>query len=681
MTDNQLSVQVVVDASQIGGVLQPAAAAAKDAFTDLAAAQIRVKSASYELNSTLNTLAKSGLAPTAEMTEEVAAAMFEAESATASFKAAEDAAYGSTEKLAVGANNARAAFMGLNRELGLGGNRALSTFISQSSTLGPILSQAFTGIAIAGFIQLAVTAGEKLANLISETFIFTAAQKALYAQELGANNAIAQANEQHEQSLRQLAAIGLTPTQQAKLRAQYAKEDAEGLAGQVSQTEKALALAQQHLQVLQQKKDSDTSAQQTGGDLAAPVPLEDFDKQIDAQNDAISGLNATLGQLRAQYKVAGDAVSIAQKQMATDATKQQTEDLKNYNRELEREGKEQEEAAVRRGNADRQAADEKAKLDEETERQSQEMANRDLDAFRRSLTEKNRLIAEEGKNELAQIRANSELTEKATAERTPHGGANPEIKTEAFEAYKEEIAVIQRLIAAEDQLQQKLTATGAAIDDPKIEESMRRQAALMQQQNVAWDRYGVKVQQVLTAQQQQVSQMVNAVGADFSRGIVSWMNGQETFGRAMQRVWTQFADTVVSSLLKAGFQMVANAALQKSLTDSTKITDAEAAARHTWTAVSAIPIIGPFLAPEAAAAAFAGVMAFESGGMVPGYGPQPAIVHGGEMILNQSQQRALGGGSTTFNFNHSGSGTSDQIRTSSREFFRMAKREMRRMNR
>jgi hypothetical protein len=678
VADGQLSVSVVVDASQINGVLEPAAAAAKDAFTDLAAAQIRVKAASYELNSTLNTLAKSGLAPTAEQTEEVAAAMFEAEQAAHSMAAAEGALSGETEKVAVSANNARAAFMGLNRELGLGGNRALSTFISQSQTLGPILSAAFTGIAIAGFIQLAITAGEKLSALIDDTLIFTAAQKALYAQELGANNAIQRANEQHSQMLRELAAIGLPSLEQAKLRAQYAKEDAEGLAATIAQQEKAVALAEQQLALTQQKLGTKPT------NFAAPVSPDTTKllDQLEKQRQTVDGLNAQLGVLRAQYKAAGDAVAIASKQMSNDAAKQQTEDLKNLNRELEREGKAAEEAAVRRGEAERRAADESEKLDEQNDRQMQESAKRDLETFQRTLAEKNRLVQEEGKTELAQIRENAELAEKATAEQK--GPASADIKTEAFDAYKQEVAVIQQMIAAEDQLQQKLIATGAAQDDPKIEESQRRQIALIQEMNAAWNQYAKTIQQVNNAWRKEVAAAVNGVGADFSRGIVSWMNGQETFGRAMQKVWTQFADTVVSSLLKAGFQMVANAALQKELTDSTKLSDAAAAARATWKAVANIPIVGPFLAPEAAAAAFAGVMAFESGGMVPGYGPVPAIVHGGEMILNQDQQRALGnGGGHTFNYHQhiAGNATSDVLRNGQAHFEKSLKRTLRRMNR
>jgi hypothetical protein len=568
--------------------------------------------------------------------------------------------------------------MGLNRELGLGGNRALSTFISQSQTLGPILSAAFKGIAIIGFIQLAELAGEKLSKLISETFIFTAAQKELYAQELGANQAIAQANEQHSQMMRELAAIGLLPVEQAKLRAQYAKDDAEGLAATITQQEKAVALAEQQLALTQQKLGTKPI---NYGAPVSPATTAMLD-QLERQRQTVDSLNAQLGVLRAQYKAAGDAVAVAQKQMSTDAAKQQTEDLKNLNRELEREGKAAEEAAVRRGEAERRAADESEKLDEQNDRQMQESAKRDLETFERTLSEKNRLVQEEGKTELAQIRANADLAEKATAEHK--GAGSPEIKAEAFEAYKEEIGVIQQLIAVENQLQEALKATGMAIDDPKILESMRSQNALLQQESAAWDRYATKVQQVVHAQQQQVSQMVNAIGADFSRGIVSWMNGQETFGRAMQKVWTQFADAVVSSLLKAAFQMAVNAAEGNALLDSTKLHQAGAAARATWASVAQIPIIGPFLAPEAAAAAFAGVMAFESGGMVPGYGPVPAIVHGGEMILNQDQQRALGnGGGHTFNYHQhiAGNATSDVLRNGQAHFEKSLKRTLRRLNR
>ena len=67
--------------------------------------------------------------------------------------------------------------------------------------------------------------------------------------------------------------------------------------------------------------------------------------------------------------------------------------------------------------------------------------------------------------------------------------------------------------------------------------------------------------------------------------------------------------------------------------------------RHT-SAVSGIPVVGPFLAPPAAAAAFAAVMAFEQGGVVPGIGhgdTVPAMFTPGEGIVPGSTMDKLNG--------------------------------------
>jgi hypothetical protein len=554
----------------------------------------------------------------------------------------------------------------------LGG--ALGRVAAASSTLGPILAAAFPIVAAVALVDIA----SKLPNIFHEIIDAIAgwdeASKKSYSEIITSNTNLLLESTRLKIQVEALNEIGAKGTAKYGL-AIKDNVDAQKAWGQTS----AELLRMQ--QSLNREIDNLRIAPDT---VPGAAPLAHF---IAEAGDHMKQLRKELEEVNKALEIATrteqELAQVGAPKAAAEAKAagidEQKKALENLARETDRQSKEEEEAAVKRGNAERQAAEEKERLDEEVATHSREVANKDLEDWRRSLVQKTSITEEEGRNALAQIRANAELAEKATAEHK--GAASPEIKTEAFEAYREEIAIIQQLVAAEDELQEKLKATGAAQDDPKILESMRRQAAAMQQMNVAWDQYAAKVQQVIRAQQQQVSQMVNTIGADFSRGIVSWMNGQETFGRAMQKVWTQFADTVVSSLLKAGFQMVANIALQKSLTDSTKVSDAEAAARHTWTAVSAIPIIGPFLAPEAAAAAFAGVMAFESGGMVPGYGPTPAIVHGGEMILNQDQQRALGGGSQTFNFNHHGGGSAEQVRTSSREFFKMAKREMRRLNR
>lgn len=701
MDSDQLNVKVTVDASQIGGVLEPAAERAKDEFSRLAEAQIRVSTASRELNSLLSQLSKGGLAPTAEQTEEVAAAMWEAKTAATALAAAEEAAYGPTQQLATGAHNARAAFMGLNRELGLGGNRALSTFISQSETLGPLLSQAFTGIAIAGFIQLAVLAGEKLANLISETFIFTEAQKQLYTEELGANKAIADANDQHAKMLREIAMLGLPIEQQQKMRLQYAKEDADGLAGSISQQEKALDVAREQLRVLEEKAKTPVMIGETRG---VPIKaLPDMSSAIAAQERAIDSLNAKIGVLRAQYTVAMDAVAEATKKGSIDTTKDAQKEQELWAREQERLGHEQEEAAIKRGDAERHELEEKERLDEEMAATSAETAKKDLEAWQRALVEKTRTIEEQGKAQLDQIRRSAEIAEKSTADKSLLGNANPAIAGEARAAAEQQVAVIQRMVAAEEQLQATLKQTGAAQDDPKIQESLRREAELTQQISKAWDDYKKKVEQVATAQTTFVKGEFNSLFSSVNSNLVQMVNGQESISRGLQKIWTGLVDGIIVDFARLGekwiMQHVIMAAasklfhLQDAADETVSTTAAVAAAKVKALAqvslagaggvasMAAAPFPLDLTAPSfgaSMAAAAASMLAFEKGGIVPGFGAVPAIVHGGEMILNQDQQRALGNGGHTFHFNNYGSGAPDQVRDSGREFMRLAKRAMRR---
>jgi len=122
---------------------------------------------------------------------------------------------------------------------------------------------------------------------------------------------------------------------------------------------------------------------------------------------------------------------------------------------------------------------------------------------------------------------------------------------------------------------------------------------------------------------------------NFNQGFIRMLEGGQTFGRTMQQVWTQMATTFISSSLRILEQMIVNAALQKSIAANTKLSDAGAAARHTYASASAIPLIGWIIAPVAAAAAFAAVLAFEKGGLVPGGRGEavPVVAHAGEAVL------------------------------------------------
>jgi TP901 family phage tail tape measure protein len=69
--------------------------------------------------------------------------------------------------------------------------------------------------------------------------------------------------------------------------------------------------------------------------------------------------------------------------------------------------------------------------------------------------------------------------------------------------------------------------------------------------------------------------------------------------------------------------------------------------------IAAIPVLGQVYGAVRGAKSFQNLVPkFASGGMVPGSGPQLAIVHGGEQVLTRSQQQGAG---NVYNFNFAGS--------------------------
>jgi hypothetical protein len=143
---------------------------------------------------------------------------------------------------------------------------------------------------------------------------------------------------------------------------------------------------------------------------------------------------------------------------------------------------------------------------------------------------------------------------------------------------------------------------------------------------------------------------LNAIDQALNQNLARWITGQERWRRAEYEIWNGIADTAIKSLLKVAEQELVGLLLHKSIAKEGVLVDAKKAASGAYAAVSDIPVIGPFLAPEAAAAAFAAVLAlgsFALGGVVPK--DMPAIVHEGEGVFTPQQtkniqQIAEGGG-------------------------------------
>ncbi|MHB8303359.1 MAG: hypothetical protein ACYDC6_11060 [Acidobacteriaceae bacterium] len=105
------------------------------------------------------------------------------------------------------------------------------------------------------------------------------------------------------------------------------------------------------------------------------------------------------------------------------------------------------------------------------------------------------------------------------------------------------------------------------------------------------------------------------------------------------QLWKQMATQVITEIVTMTVAYMTGVATQQSGQAMLKLGDAELAAANTYATISAIPIVGPFLAPPAAAVAFAAVMAFEHGGIVGGSSGMavPIIAHAGERVLTTQQ--------------------------------------------
>jgi hypothetical protein len=295
----------------------------------------------------------------------------------------------------------------------------------------------------------------------------------------------------------------------------------------------------------------------------------------------------------------------------------------------------------------RKAADEQERLQEELSRTTQESAKKDLEEFERSLTEKVRLQEEAGKNQLESIRAQAEAQSKATESLSRFGGADPRLIQIADAALDQQAFKIMDLIALEEKLRQTLTEAGVAASDPKIQESLGRQAQLVQQLTIAMQKYDQTVQKVGQAELKSFQKNFDEITNSLNRGVISWIDGTEKFGKAMQQVWTGVVNSAIQATLKMGEQWLTThlemAIIGKATGTVAAASQIAAAAGEAfagaYAAIAAIPIVGPALAPSVAAASGAAALsgglaflAFEKGGIVGG-SESLALLHPREMVL------------------------------------------------
>ena len=317
---------------------------------------------------------------------------------------------------------------------------------------------------------------------------------------------------------------------------------------------------------------------------------------------------------------------------------------------------------------------------------------------------------------LASQLADAKEKASAQAELLKSGGAATPVQNAAARAaYDEQATIIGELIG----LEMKYRETVSDANDPnqveKFNASLIKEQGYVKQLETAWNKYQTTLEKLSFTQQMQAqfSKGIASMTNDLNRGVISWINGQETFGHMVRSVWTGIVDTAITSILQVGekwvVQHVLMAAIDKILgIDSAATAATTAAAQVAAAKTASVALVGlagsggvasmaaaPFpidLTAPAFGASMAGAaaafLAFEEGGIVPR--TDLAMVHKGEMVLpahiSAAVQGAASGGGMgghTFNYKPTINGTADanMMRSSGKQFVALAMREMRRMNR
>jgi hypothetical protein len=138
------------------------------------------------------------------------------------------------------------------------------------------------------------------------------------------------------------------------------------------------------------------------------------------------------------------------------------------------------------------------------------------------------------------------------------------------------------------------------------------------------------------------TQLYQGIGNNFTKLMQEMIASNRKMSLSLTSEWKGLTANFTANILKMAEQYLIGLALQKAGQKSAILADAKTAAANTYAAVSAIPVVGPFLAPEAAAAAFAAVVAFQSfakGGVVSGQPGKeiPVLAQAGERVLTPSQ--------------------------------------------
>lgn len=361
-------------------------------------------------------------------------------------------------------------------------------------------------------------------------------------------------------------------------------------------------------------KERDIKAAANKAEIAAlDKSGKDYNQQLKALQDAALGItaeyNTKVTELKSKALVAENARDIQ--------LMEQSEQLKI---DAQKEG-----TAARMAAIDSAIAEEQAKGLESTEHFQDLLRQRKAEAIREADVEKEAVLKSLESQETAiQKAAEAHVKQSNQKIQAQQGGGSDNVKQIAMEKLQEQQSYEIKRQALQEQL-----ALYHKYGEDQLKAAQDVAAQLKQLEDDHKAAMAQSLTQMAMANRQEYASMATTAG----QSLMQIALGHQSLAATVQK----FAQEGVEHVMAAIFEEMVG---QKSL----QMARAESAAAGAYTALSSVPIVGPVLAGVAAASVFAGAMAFESGGIVPGVGKGdivPAMLTPGEGIVPGSVMDGL----------------------------------------
>lgn len=528
------------------------------------------------------------------------------------------------EKANFSMQEARHGAMLLSEELGVKLPRSLAMVVAHSETFGAVFAAAFSTVAVVGFLELAEQMGEKLAAAATKAFIFTDAMKTLDSQLMADNKTIIELNAKTKELGREFDEAGLKGGKLAQTKLSFQMDDAAEVGEQIRNVERQLDAL---------KDKAETGYWQFGKKLFFGTPTD--------QETQVNALESTLGVLQQKQK---------------EMTAQTAVDMERTHAAIE---KDDAEAAKKAAELAQKQMEMRLKMDEAIIKAHQSL-NKQLQADEKQTDEQGSLRLQmqlDGQSKIDESidkRYEAQLTlneaEASAAVSTQESVVN---KDKAARHVAQETVDTQKLVQL---LQQERDAELAIVDAKMSAASTQMEVshgagdtagfndALASYTQFQAERIRVNAQanekianannNVLKQETKAVDSYLKQFNQEFANGFAKALVSGQSFGKSMSQMWKNVETSAVQSFARIALLMVEQLALAELTGNKEKLMAAKTAAAKQFKAYSDIPEPVPAIA---AAAAFATVMAFEQGGIVPSGGPDEdrhvSLLRPNEMVL------------------------------------------------